>query len=336
MFDGENGWAISSAEDVEDLGRRDELEANALFDLLERQIVPLFYEPLGGPGAPPLGAQGQGVAGDARPAGHGVAHGGATTSSSCTSRPPPGPTVLAADGDARARAWRRGRRGWRRRGTACTSSGSTPTPTRRRARAATRAVEARRWRWATLSPDDVDVQLLHGPVGQGEELGDRTAVSMRRDRRRRRRPRCATGASFVPAGRPLRLHGAGRAPPPRPRRPRRARPASAVGVSPSTRGHRGIQDAGSRTAVGRHGLGCGRRRAVRTRTCRRRGDGCGHVECAAARSRLAAAERSRTMTSRQAWRPTAARRQSRRHHPACRREHGADVRRGRSSPETSS
>ena len=49
MFDGENGWAISSAETYEDLARRDEVEAESLFDLLERQIVPLFYERYGGP-----------------------------------------------------------------------------------------------------------------------------------------------------------------------------------------------------------------------------------------------------------------------------------------------
>jgi starch phosphorylase len=49
MFDGENGWAISSAETYEDLAKRDEVEAESLFDLLERQIVPLFYERYGGP-----------------------------------------------------------------------------------------------------------------------------------------------------------------------------------------------------------------------------------------------------------------------------------------------
>jgi starch phosphorylase len=43
-FDGENGWAISSAEWIEDLERRDALEANSLFELLERQVVPLFHE----------------------------------------------------------------------------------------------------------------------------------------------------------------------------------------------------------------------------------------------------------------------------------------------------
>jgi starch phosphorylase len=44
MFDGRNGWAISSAEDLEDLARRDSLEAASLFDLLEHQVVPTFYD----------------------------------------------------------------------------------------------------------------------------------------------------------------------------------------------------------------------------------------------------------------------------------------------------
>ncbi len=48
-FDGENGWAISSAEHIDDTYRRDELEANSLFDILEHQVVPLFYERWGGP-----------------------------------------------------------------------------------------------------------------------------------------------------------------------------------------------------------------------------------------------------------------------------------------------
>ncbi|HET9443076.1 MAG TPA: alpha-glucan family phosphorylase, partial [Acidimicrobiales bacterium] len=44
MFDGENGWAISSAESYDDVARRDAVEAGSLFDILERQIVPLFYD----------------------------------------------------------------------------------------------------------------------------------------------------------------------------------------------------------------------------------------------------------------------------------------------------
>jgi starch phosphorylase len=43
-FDGENGWAIPSAEDVADVGRRDELESAALYDQLEDVVAPLFYE----------------------------------------------------------------------------------------------------------------------------------------------------------------------------------------------------------------------------------------------------------------------------------------------------
>lgn len=42
-FDGENGWAIPSADDDPDDARRDTREATALFGILEREIVPLFY-----------------------------------------------------------------------------------------------------------------------------------------------------------------------------------------------------------------------------------------------------------------------------------------------------
>jgi starch phosphorylase len=44
MFDGKNGWQITSAESYGDLQRRDEVEANSLFEILERQIVPLYYD----------------------------------------------------------------------------------------------------------------------------------------------------------------------------------------------------------------------------------------------------------------------------------------------------
>jgi starch phosphorylase len=43
-FDGDNGWAVASAERAQDDGRRDTIEAANLFDLLERQVVPLFYD----------------------------------------------------------------------------------------------------------------------------------------------------------------------------------------------------------------------------------------------------------------------------------------------------
>jgi len=43
-YDGRNGWAIPTADGVTDPLRRDELEAAALYDLLGQQVAPLFYE----------------------------------------------------------------------------------------------------------------------------------------------------------------------------------------------------------------------------------------------------------------------------------------------------
>ncbi|GAC54877.1 alpha-glucan family phosphorylase [Gordonia amicalis] len=43
MADNDNGWAIPSAEGVEDENRRDDLEAEALYALLEDTVIPLFY-----------------------------------------------------------------------------------------------------------------------------------------------------------------------------------------------------------------------------------------------------------------------------------------------------
>ncbi len=49
-YDGRNGWAIPSADDPSiPPERRDELEASAIFDLLEHEIVPLFYDRSAGP-----------------------------------------------------------------------------------------------------------------------------------------------------------------------------------------------------------------------------------------------------------------------------------------------
>lgn len=43
-FDGENGWAIPTADGVADENRRDDLEAAALYDLLAQSVVPRFYD----------------------------------------------------------------------------------------------------------------------------------------------------------------------------------------------------------------------------------------------------------------------------------------------------
>ena len=43
-FDGENGWAIPTADGVADPDRRDDLEAAALYDLIEKSVASRFYE----------------------------------------------------------------------------------------------------------------------------------------------------------------------------------------------------------------------------------------------------------------------------------------------------
>jgi starch phosphorylase len=44
LYDGDNGWAIASSDRHDDVAARDEAEAASLFDLLEHEIVPLFYD----------------------------------------------------------------------------------------------------------------------------------------------------------------------------------------------------------------------------------------------------------------------------------------------------
>ncbi|WP_019181571.1 alpha-glucan family phosphorylase [Microbacterium yannicii] len=47
-FDGENGWAIPTADTATSDEERDDAEASALYDLIEHQLVPKFYEREGG------------------------------------------------------------------------------------------------------------------------------------------------------------------------------------------------------------------------------------------------------------------------------------------------
>ncbi len=42
-FNGQNGWAIGAGEEYSDLEYQDEVESRAIYDLLEQEIVPLFY-----------------------------------------------------------------------------------------------------------------------------------------------------------------------------------------------------------------------------------------------------------------------------------------------------
>ncbi|MGZ4494972.1 MAG: alpha-glucan family phosphorylase, partial [Nocardioides sp.] len=43
-YDGNNGWAIPSADGIDDPDRRDDIEAHALYDLIENEVAPRFYD----------------------------------------------------------------------------------------------------------------------------------------------------------------------------------------------------------------------------------------------------------------------------------------------------
>jgi len=174
-FDGENGWAISSAEHLDDLERRDEVEAGSLFELLERQVVPLFYDRWQGP-VPrkwvqrvkrslitlgpfvtaarmvrdyteqlyePTAAQSDALAADAHGAARSMAAWKATVEAGW-----PGVHIDRVELDDSVAEL-----GAERSVEAIVSLGA-------------------------LAPDDVDVQLIHGLAGQGAELSSPTIVSM--------------------------------------------------------------------------------------------------------------------------------------------------------------
>ena len=44
LYDGHDGWTIPTADGVGDDNRRDDLEAAALYDLIEKRVAPLFYQ----------------------------------------------------------------------------------------------------------------------------------------------------------------------------------------------------------------------------------------------------------------------------------------------------
>jgi starch phosphorylase len=175
MYDGLNGWAISSAEAEEDLDRRDEVEANSLYELLERQVVPLFYERV----------EGRVPRRWVRRVKHSLATLGPQVVASRMVRDyvtelyePVASRVdaLAADGHDRAKAlaaWKaRVREGWPEVHVVAVDSDAA---------VADLGVERRVDAVVALGPlhdDDVAVQLLHGPVGGNDEIAEPVVVTM--------------------------------------------------------------------------------------------------------------------------------------------------------------
>jgi starch phosphorylase len=173
LYDGTNGWAVTSWEGVEDLDRRDQLEGHSLFELLERQIVPLFYERYGG-GVPrgwvrrmksSLRTLGPQVSAARMVRDYVALYEDAARHTD----------ALAADGWARAKALA----AWKQRvdaawpGVQVSNVDTVGSVADLGAESKVSATV----RLGALGPDDVEVQLLHGPVGEGDVL-DRPTVAV--------------------------------------------------------------------------------------------------------------------------------------------------------------
>jgi glycogen phosphorylase len=175
MFDGENGWAISSAEGYDDLVRRDAVEAGSLFDLLERQVVPLFYDRFEGP-VPRRWVRR--VKAAVRSLGPQVVASRMVKDYVGRLYEPIAAQAdaLTAEGNARSRAlssWKaRVRAGWDTVKIVSVETGAAVTDL-----GTTRHVEAI-VELGVLEPADVAVELLHGVVGPNDELVTPQRVTM--------------------------------------------------------------------------------------------------------------------------------------------------------------
>jgi starch phosphorylase len=174
-FDGDNGWAISSAEHEEDLVKRDDIEAQSLFELLERQVVPMFYDRSQGP-APRRWVQR--VQRSLTTLGPFVSAARMVRDYTQLLYEPTGAKAddLAGRDHERASAlaaWKaRVRAGWS--GVHVDHLDLPGTVVELGTERRVEAVVA----LGSLSPNDVEVQLIHGPAGQGAELSHTTVVPM--------------------------------------------------------------------------------------------------------------------------------------------------------------
>ena len=176
-FDGENGWAIPTADGVDDESRRDDLEAAALYDLIENQVAPRFYD-RDGEGLPgrwlemlrhTLGTLAPKVQ--------------ATRMVSDYVRKLYLPAAVSAAGMAEASyagarelsRWKhRVRESWRSvRVDHVESRGVGVTPQIGEVLTVSAYVSL-----GDLRPEDVDVQVVHGHVGETDELTDTAASSL--------------------------------------------------------------------------------------------------------------------------------------------------------------
>ncbi len=176
MFNGENGWAISSAETYEDMRKRDELEAMSLFEILERQVVPKFYDRSEGPVPREWVRM---IKSSLSTLGPRVTAARMLRDYLNLMYEPLARNVeaLYADDYKLARemaAWKRKiAAGWKSVRVLSVEE-VAPAPA---GRGDTRTVKAM-VELGGLSPEDVALELIHGPVGHGDELQETQAVKM--------------------------------------------------------------------------------------------------------------------------------------------------------------
>ncbi|HZD67206.1 MAG TPA: hypothetical protein VE152_14005, partial [Acidimicrobiales bacterium] len=175
MWTGDNGWAISSAEDAPDQDHRDAVEAARLFDLLEQQVVPLFYDRPDG--ALPTGWLRR-IKASLQTLGPQVVASRMVRQYTEAIYEPAARRAasLRVDDYRGARdlaAWKaRVRDAWSRVAVEAVEAEASSAEL-----GAKRRVEAV-VRLGDLDPSDVAVQLLHGPVGDGGELARAGVVDM--------------------------------------------------------------------------------------------------------------------------------------------------------------
>jgi len=174
-FDGDNGWAIPTADGVADEDRRDELEAAALYDLLQNQVAPRFYDQ-GAQGLP--GRWIEMVRHTLTTLGPKVLAGRMVQDYVQKLYTPAAHSHRAVHGESAAAlaAWkRRVRKQWPQVSVDHVETGSVGGTPELGATLTLRAEVA----LGALDPTDVDVHLLSGRVDAADRLADPTVTSLK-------------------------------------------------------------------------------------------------------------------------------------------------------------
>jgi len=174
MYDPEVGWAIPSAEWEDDPDARNDVEASSLFGLLERQVVPLFYNRTEGLPVDWLRKVKASISRLGPRVGAGRMLREYTTN---LYEPAAARTrVLRGDDDARVKAlvrWRRHLdRGWPSVAVTSTSYEELPQPSGTTYRVTAQVS------LGDLDPSDVEVQLVYGAIDLDDELRAPAIVAM--------------------------------------------------------------------------------------------------------------------------------------------------------------